>query len=78
MKDRRILVKWSYTDNYGRPRGYSRTWFNTREEAENFVAEKKKKNGGYFYLYEIKEADYADYILMLSLEKQIKKLEELL
>ena len=72
----KILVKWTFTDDYGRPSGAARfEWFDTMEEANEFIATKRKGNGGYFYLWkEPFEANYDNYLLMREYERKAAEL----
>ena len=73
---KKIYVKWAYTDDYGRPQGARFEWFDTIEEAEEFKANYKKGNGGYFYVYKTAEGDYAEFERMNTLAKELAELRE--
>jgi hypothetical protein len=75
----KVYVKWDFTDDYGRadPDEAIFNWFETREEAEEFVADKRKGNGGYFKLWKVAEGDYAAYLRMAELWAELAELEKL-
>ena len=73
---KKIFVKWTYTDDYGYPKGARFEWFETMEEAEAFKAEMKKKNGGYFYEYKTAEGNYEEFERMNALAKELAELKE--
>lgn len=76
----KVYVKWDFTDDYGRPwngmEGIT-NWFETLEEAEEFIADKRRGNGGYFKLWKVAEGDYAAYLRIGELRKELAELEKL-
>lgn len=75
----KVYVKWDFTDDYGwaDPNNAIFNWFETKEEAEEFVTDKRKGNGGYFKLWKVAEGDYAAYLRIAELRKEIAELEKL-
>ena len=75
----KVYVKWGFTDDYGMayPDNAILSWFETREEADEFVADKRKRNGGYFKLWKVAEGDYATYLRTVELRKELAELEKL-
>ena len=76
----KVYVKWDYTDDYGTPfNGMDgiTNWFETMEEAEAFIADMRKSNGGYFKLWKVAEGDYAAYLRIAELRKELAELEKL-
>ena len=78
MKKKKIYVKWGFTDDYGR--AYKEDahfdWFETQEQAEEFIAKKRKGNGGYFKLWKVAEGDFAKYQLMCELMVEVENLKK--
>lgn len=70
------FVTYCYTDDYGRALDTQIKWFDTMEEAEEWTAEKKRCNGGYFKPYKIEEGNYNDYLRMVELEKELMELRK--
>ena len=75
----KIYVKWDFTDDYGwaDPNNAIFNWFETKEEAEEFIADKRKGNGGYFKLWKVAEGDYTAYLKIGELRKELNELEKL-
>lgn len=75
----KIYVKWDFTDDYGRadPNDAIFKWFETLEEAEEFIADMRKGNGGYFKLWKVAEGDYSTYLRIGELRKELIELERL-
>lgn len=75
----KVMVKWGFTDDYGRARKEFATieWFETLEEANNWMAKMREGNGGYFKVWEVKQADYKKYCEMVELMKKVAELEKL-
>ena len=76
---KRFYVKWGFTDDYGR--AYKENayfdWFETKEQAEEFIAKKRKGNGGYFKLWNLAEGDYDKFLRMAELEKELAELKKI-
>lgn len=74
----KVFVKWGYTDDYGyaKEEYANMQWFNTIEEAEAFVTQMKRGNGGYFKLWKISEGNYEDYERMNRLYEEYLKLKK--
>ena len=78
---KKFYVKWAYTDDYGR--AYEKDarfdWFETKEEADEFVTIKKRDNGSYFKVWKVAEGDFANYLrineLLVELEHLKKEFE---
>ena len=75
----KVYVKWDFTDDYGYlcNEGGITNWFETMEEAENFIADKRRGNGGYFKLLKVAEGDYTAYLRIAELRKELAELEKL-
>ena len=73
---KKFFVKWTFTDDYGRLMSERFEWFETMEEAKAFAAEKKKKNGSYFYVYKIAEGNYEEFERMDILAKELVELKK--
>ena len=75
----KVYVKWDFTDDYGwaDPNNAIFNWFETKEEAEEFIADKRKGNGGYFKLWKVAEGDYTAYLKIGELRKELNELEKL-
>ena len=75
----KVYVQWGLTDYYGCAylEDAILTWFETREEADEFVADKRRGNGGYFKLWKVAEGDYATYLRTVELRKELAELEKL-
>lgn len=72
---KKFFVKWTFTDDYGRPIGERYEWFETEAEAEAWKVDMKKKNGGYFYEYKTAEGDFAEFERMNTLIEEVKRLK---
>ena len=75
---KKAFVKWSYTDEYGYAEENRARfeWFETMEEANAFVANKKERNGGYFKLWKVAEGNFEEYEKMVALRETLKELEK--
>ena len=76
---KKVYVKWDFTDDYGRlwnEDGIT-NWFETMEEAEAFITVMREGNGGYFKLLKVAEGDYAAYLRIAELRKELAELEKL-
>lgn len=73
-----FYVKWGFTDDYGRV--YEEDayfdWFETKEEAEEFVAKMREGNGGYFKLWKLVKGDYTKFLRIIKLEKELTELKK--
>ena len=76
----KVYVKWGFTDDYGCAYldDANLSWFETMEEAEKFISDKRKSNGGYFKLWKVAEGDYTTYLRITELRKEAAELEKLL
>ena len=76
---KKFFVKWGFTDDYGR--AYKEDayydWFASREQAEEFIAKKRKCNGGYFKLWNFNEGDYEKFLRIAELEKELAELKKI-
>ena len=67
----KVFVEWGYPDFTGTFYGGRYTWFNTRAEAEAWIeSQSREKNGDYFRVVRIGEANYDLYLQMRTLEEQ--------
>jgi hypothetical protein len=75
----KVYVKWGFTDDYGRvwDEDCTTNWFETMEEAEDFIADKRVGNGGYFKVLKVAEGDYTAYLRIAELRKELAELEKL-
>lgn len=78
MKKKKIYVKWGFTDDYGRAYEGDANfdWFETQAQADEFIAQKRKGNGGYFKLWKVAEGDFVKYLLMHELMVEVAKLKK--
>ena len=73
---KKIYVKWGWTDDYGRITYLHYDWFETMEEANEWVAMKKKENGNWVRVVKIAEGNFEDYERMVEIEKELEVLKE--
>ena len=75
---KRIFVKWGFIDDYGKAKeeNASFDWFETKEQADDFIARKRAFCGAYFQLWKVAEGDYAKYKHMLKLLDEIEQLKQ--
>ena len=75
---KRIFVKWGFTDDYGKAKeeNASFDWFETKDQADDFIARKRAFCGAYFQLWKVAEGDYAKYKHMLKLLDEIEQLKQ--
>ena len=75
---KRVFVKWGFTDDYGKAKeeNASFDWFETKEQADDFIARKRAFCGAYFQLWKVAEGDYAKYKHMLKLLDEIEQLKQ--
>ena len=73
----KIYVKWDFTDDYGwaNPNDAIFNWFETKEEAEEFIAGKRKGNGGYFKVWKVAEGNKDNYDRMVAALKVYNELK---
>lgn len=76
---KKVYVKWGFTDDYGiaYEEDADYNWFETKEEAEEFVAKMREGNGGYFELWNLAEGDYEEFLRIKELEKELARLKKL-
>lgn len=76
---KKVYVKWGFTDDYGiaYEEDASYNWFETKEEAEEFIAKMRKGNGVYFELWNLAEGDYEEFLRIAELEKELARLKKL-
>lgn len=74
-----VFVKWGFTDDYGFAKEANARveWFATMEQAEEFIDQKKKGNGGYFKLWKVAEGDYNKYLRMVEIEEELAELKQM-
>ena len=75
---KRIFVKWGFTDDYGKAKeeNASFDWFETEEQADDFIARKRAFCGAYFKLWKVADGDYTKYKHMLKLLDEIEQLKQ--
>lgn len=75
---KKVFVKWGFTDDYGRAHEEQARmeWFENIEQAEEFVADKKAHNGGYFKLWKIAYGDYNEFLRLVKLEIELADLRK--
>jgi hypothetical protein len=75
---KKIYVKWGFTDDYGRayPEDARFDWFETQKQADEFIEQKKKGNGGYFKLWKVAEGDFDKYLRMYKLMAEVENLKK--
>ena len=75
---KKVFVKWGFTDDYGYAKEENARveWFDTMEQAEEFITNKKKGNGGYFKLWKVAEGDHNRYLRMEELKKELEELRK--
>jgi hypothetical protein len=72
-----VFVKWCWNDSYGCAEQKVRyEWFENEEQANEWIADKIKHNGGYFRLYKVAQGDYNEFQKIEILEQQLKELKE--
>lgn len=69
----RVFVEWGYVDTYGRFEETTITWFASKPEANAWIENKRKRDGGFFQTRRIGWADYNLYLQMQDLERQLKE-----
>lgn len=74
----RTFVKYGWTDEYGFAREERAVieWFDNEELANQWIAEMKKNNGGYFKIWKVGQGNYNHYLEMIELKKRLKELEK--
>lgn len=75
---KKIFVKWGFADDYGRAykEDANFDWFETQEQADEFIAKMRKGNGGYFKLWKVAEGDFAKYLRMHELMAEVENLKK--
>lgn len=73
---KKFFVKWAFVDDWGWPREARFNWFETKEEAEAFYADLRKRNGAHVKAEKIAEGDYARFQKMEALRAELEELEE--
>lgn len=75
---KKVYVKWAFTDDYGRvfEENTHFDWFETQEQADEFIAKMHKGNGGYFKLWKTAEGDFAKYLRMHELMAEVENLKK--
>lgn len=75
---KKVYVKWGFTDDYGRAykEDANYNWFETKEEAEEFVAKMREGNGGYFELWKLAVGDFGKFLRIGELEKELAELKK--
>lgn len=73
-----FYVKWGFTDDYGiaYEEDASYNWFETKEQAEEFVAKMREGNGAYFELWKLAVGDYDKFLRIGELEKELAELKK--
>lgn len=75
---KRIFVKWSFTDSYGRAdkENANFDWFENQEQANEFITKKKERNGSYFKLWKVAEGNFTKYQRIHELLAEIERLKK--
>ena len=75
---KRIFVKWGFNNDYGTANENNAKfdWFETQEQADDFIAKKKELSGAYFRLWKVAEGDFTKYQHMLKLLDEIEQLKQ--
>jgi len=71
---KKVIVEWTYTDDYGRYGTGKRKLFDTMEKANEWIEAMKKKNGGYFRVIRTYEINYEKYLEIEELKKKVNEL----
>ena len=65
---KKFYVKWGFTADSGVYfEDANFDWFETREQADEFVAAMQKGHGDYFKLWKVAEGDFAKYLRIYEL-----------
>ena len=73
-----VYVKWAYTDERGNVTADHDEWFATQKEAEAWIKEMKRGNGGYFQVIRyLTHADFLEYVRMKQLETELERLRKI-
>ena len=75
---KKIYVKCGFTDDYGRAYKEDAHFdcFETQEQADEFIAKKRRGNGGYFKLWKVAEGDFAKYLRIHKLMVEVENLKK--
>lgn len=75
---KKFYVKWGLTDSYGRVyEEYANfDWFETPEQADEFIVKMKRGNGSYFKLWKVAEGNFANYLRINELLVEIEHLKK--
>ena len=75
---KKFYVIWGFTDDYGRvyENDAKFTWFETQEQADEFIAQQRKGNGGYFKLWKVAKGDFEKFVRIHELMQEIEKLKK--
>ena len=75
---KKVYVKWGFTDDYGRAceKDAVLHWFETEEQAEQFIAKMRSGNGGYFKLWKMTKGDYDKYLRLQQLLVEVEQLKK--
>lgn len=75
---KKVYVKWGFTDDYGRAyqEDANFDWFETKEQADEFIEQKRRGNGGYFKLWKVAEGDFNQYLRMYELMAEVTKIKK--
>ena len=76
--EKKIYVKWGFTDDYGRAykEDANFDWFETQEQADEFIEKMKRGNGGYFKLWKVAEGDFNQCLRMHELMAEVAKIKK--
>jgi hypothetical protein len=73
---KKFFVRWAITDYYGYTTEEDKfNWYETKEEAEAFIADQKYRNGGYFKVRNFAEGDYARFQKREALRAEMEALK---
>lgn len=75
---KKFYVKWGLTDYYGGACEEHAIfdWFETQEQADEFIAKKKRGNGSYFKLWKVAEGNFDNYLRINELLVEIEHLKK--
>ena len=75
---KKFYVKWGLTDSYGRVyQEYANfDWFETRVQADEFIAKMKRGNGSYFKVWKVAEGDLDRYLRINKLLLEVERLKK--
>lgn len=75
---KKFYVKWGFTDGYGKvyEEDAEFDWFETQEQANEFIAKMKRGNGNDFKLWKVAEGNFANYLRIHELLLEVEHLKK--